>query len=111
MLKIVMGLCNRCGSVVSSYALLMAWVHTEQSFVRMVVMCGVYCVIPGCVGGYLVVIARWKAWMESVSEYSSQVQGMRSPFVILFPHALVAVHCFGRFCMRVLMCVSVLLSA
>jgi hypothetical protein len=73
MLKIVMGLYKWCGIVVSSYALLMAWVHTDQSFVRLDVMCEVYCVIPECVGGYLVVIARWKAWIESVSECSSQV--------------------------------------
>jgi hypothetical protein len=53
----VMGLCNGCGIVVSSYALLMAWVHTEQSFVRVDVMREVYCVIPEYVGGYLVVIA------------------------------------------------------
>ena len=83
MLKIVMRLCSGCGVVVSSYALFMAWVHTEQSFMRVDVMCEVYCVIPECVGGYLVVIARWKAWMESVSECSSQVHGMRSPLVIL----------------------------
>ena len=89
----------------------MVWVYIEQSFVRVDVMCGVYCVIPECVGGYFVVIARWKAWMESVSECSSQVQGLRSPCVNLVPLAFVAVHCSGRFCMRVLMCVSVLLSA
>ena len=111
MLKIVTGLCNVSGRVVSSYALLMAWVHTEQSFVRVAVMCGVYCVILVCVGGYLVTIARWKAWLESVSECSSQKQGTRSPFMILVPLALVVVHCSGRFCMRVLMGVSVLLSA
>ena len=111
MLKTVMGLCNGCGSVVSSYALLMACVHTEKSFVKVIVMYGVYCVIPGCAGGYLVVIAHWKAWMESVSQCSSQVQGMRSPFVILVPLVFVTVHCSRRFCMRVLMCVSVLLSA
>ena len=111
MLKIVMGLCNGCGSVVSSYALLMAWVHTEQSFVRVDVMCGVYCVIPGSVGGYFVVIARWKAWIESVSECPSQVQGMRSSFVILVPLAFVVVHCSRRFRMRGFMSVSVLLSA
>ena len=36
---------------------------------------------------------------------------MRSPLVIMVPLAVVAVHCSGRFCMRVSMCVSVLLSA
>ena len=68
-----MGLYNGCGNVVSSYVLCTTWVHTEQSFVRADVMCEVYCAIPECVGGYLVVIALWKAWIESVSECSSQV--------------------------------------
>ena len=49
--------------------------------------------------------------MESVSECSSKVQEMRSPFVSLVSLAFVAVHCSGRFCMRVLMCVFVLLSS
>lgn len=73
MLKIVMGVCRVCVMMLSSYALLMAWVHTEQSLVRADVMCVVYCVILECVGGYFVVIARWKAWMESVSERPPQV--------------------------------------
>jgi len=74
-------------------------------------MCEVYCVIPECVGGYLVVISIWEAWIESVSECSSQVQEMRSPLVIVVPFSFVEVHCSGKLCMRVLMCVSVLLSA
>ncbi len=74
-------------------------------------MCGVYCVIPVCVGGYRVVIARWKAWMEFVSECPPRVQGMRSSLLILAPLAFTVVHCSGRLCMRILMCWSVLLSA
>ena len=97
--------------MLSLYALLMDWVHTKQSFVRVDVMCMVYRVILECVGGYLVVIARWRYWMESVSECSPQVQGVRSPLVIVAPLAFAVVHCSGRFCMRVLMCLSVLLSA
>ena len=73
-------------------------------------MCVVYCVIPECVGGYLLVIVRWKAWMESVSECSPQVHGVRSPLVIVAPLASMVVHCSRRLCMRVLMCLSVLLS-
>ncbi len=58
MLKIVMGLCKGCGRLLSSYALLIASVQTGQTIVRVDVMCVVYYVTPGCVGGYLVVIAR-----------------------------------------------------
>ena len=54
--------------MLSLYALLMAWFHIEQSFVRVDVMCAVYCVSLECVGGYLVIIARWKACIESVSD-------------------------------------------
>jgi hypothetical protein len=106
-----MWLCKGCGRVLSSYALLMVWVHTEQSSVRVDVMCVVYCVIPECVGEYLVVIARWKAWIESVSGCSPQVLGVRSPLVILAPLDLVVAHCSGRLFMGVLMYLSVLLSA
>ena len=50
--------------------------------------------------------------MESVSECPPpQVQGMRSLLDIVAPAALVVVQFSGRFCMRVLMCLSVLLSA
>ena len=70
-------------------------------------MLGVLCDPGVC----LMVIARWKAWMEFVSECSPQVQGVRSPLEIVAPLAFVVVHCSGRFCMRVLMFFSVLLSA
>jgi hypothetical protein len=73
----------------------MDWVQTVQSLFRADVMCGVYCVIPMCVGGYRVMIARWKAWMEYVSECPPQMQGMRSSLVILVPLAFTAVHCSG----------------
>ena len=53
-----MGLCKGCGRVLSSYALLIACVQTEQFVVRVDVTCVVYCVTPECIGGYLVVIAR-----------------------------------------------------
>ena len=50
--------------------------------------------------------------MDSVSEWSFQVQqGMRSLLVIVTPAALLVVQLSGRFCMRVLMCLSVLLRA
>jgi hypothetical protein len=111
MLKIVMGLCKGCGRVLSSYALLIACVQNEQSVVSVDVMCVVYCVTPECVGGYLEVIARWNAWMEYVSECSPRVQGKRSPLDIVAPDALVVVQFACRFCMRVLMRVTVLLSA
>jgi hypothetical protein len=107
----VMGFCRGCVRVLSSYALFMAWVQTQQSLVRADVMCVVYCVIPECVGGYCVVITHWKAWMEFVSKCPPQVQGMRSPLVIVAPLAFTVVHCSRRLCMRVLMCWSVLLSA
>lgn len=43
-MKIVMGLCRGCGRVLSSYALLIALVHTEQYFERVDVIRVVYCV-------------------------------------------------------------------
>ncbi len=46
-----------------------------------------------------------------MSECSPQVQGIRSLLVIVAPAALLVVQFSGRFCMRVLMCLSVLLSA
>ena len=49
--------------------------------------------------------------MESVSECSTQVQGMRSLLVIVTPAAMLVVQFSGRFCMRVLMYLSVLLRA
>jgi hypothetical protein len=110
MLKIVMSLCKGCGRVLSSYALLLTCVQTDQSVVRVDVMCAVYCVTPECVRGYIVVIARWKALMESVSECSPQVQRKRSLLVIVAPAALLVVQFSGRFLMRVLMCLSVLLN-
>jgi len=49
--------------------------------------------------------------MESVSECSPQVQRIRSRLVIVAPAALLVVKFSGRFCMRVLMCLSVVLRA
>jgi len=49
--------------------------------------------------------------MDSISECSPQVQGIKSPLFIVAPTALVVVQFSGRFFMRVLICLSVLLSA
>ena len=48
--------------------------------------------------------------MEYVSECPSQLQEMRSLLVIVSPAAMAVVQLSGRFCMRVLMCLCVLLS-
>jgi len=44
-----MGLCQGCGRVLSSYALLIACVQNELSVVSVDVMCAVYCATPECV--------------------------------------------------------------